>query len=106
MNAAPRNIDMPAKHADGTARSRGNAFSAAYIVPATPNSAVTPGKPGPKKLLNSAGRPQATLEPMPSHIGIARPKMVEEIATAALTTSRVERSAQPSNRYAMKAGTR
>lgn len=58
------------------------------------------------KLLNSAGRRQATLEPMPSRIGIARPKTVEEIAAAALTTSRVERSAQPSNRYAMKAGTR
>lgn len=105
MNAAPRNIDMPAKHADGTERSRGNAFAAAYIV-RSGKTYTPPAKSGPKKLLNSAGRPQATLEPMPSHIGIARPKTVEEIATAALTTSRVERSAQPSNRYAMKAGTR
>lgn len=99
--------NMPSTWPDGTRRSTCNAFSAAYLVRGIPNSATAPGKPGPKKVLNSAGRPQATLAPaVMNNITIGPPKTAEEIATAALKKSRVERSAQPNNRYAMKAGTR
>lgn len=95
-------IDMPTKHADGTVRSRGNAFSAAYIVPATPNSATAPGKPGPKKLLNSAGRPQATLAPaVMNNISIAPSKTVEQVATAVIRSSQINRPAKGSKKAAV-----
>lgn len=94
-------IDMPTKHDNGTTRSRGNAFAAAYIV-RSGKTYTAPRKTGPKKLLNSAGRPQATLAPaVMNNISIAPSKTVEQVAAAVIRSSQINRPAKASKKVAV-----
>ena len=56
---------------------------------------------GSKKLLNSAGRPQATLAPaVMNNISIAPSKTVEQVATAVIRSSQINRPAKGSKKVA------
>ena len=57
---------------------------------------------GNKKLLNSAGRPQATLAPaVMNNISIAPSKTVEQVATAVIRSSQINRPAKGSKKAAV-----
>ena len=57
---------------------------------------------GYKKLLNSAGRPQATLAPaVMNNISIAPSKTVEQVATAVIRSSQINRPAKGSKKVAV-----
>jgi hypothetical protein len=57
---------------------------------------------GNKKLLNSAGRPQATLAPaVMNNISIAPSKTVEQVATAVIRSSQINRPAKGSKKVAV-----
>ena len=57
---------------------------------------------GYKELLNSAGRPQATLAPaVMNNISIAPSKTVEQVATAVIRSSQINRPAKGSKKVAV-----
>ena len=57
---------------------------------------------GNKKLLNSAGRPQATLAPaVMNNISIAPSKTVEQVAAAVIRSSQINRPAKGSKKVAV-----
>ena len=63
--------------------------------------AAASARRGNKKLLNSAGRPQATLAPaVMNNISIAPSKTVEQVATAVIRSSQINRPAKGSKKVA------
>ena len=99
-----RATNMPDTWANGKRRSTGNAFAAAYLTQGIPDSHTPPAKPGVKpalRVLNAAGRPQATLATATlNNISIGPKKTVEQAAAAALRKSQFDRPAKVSKKVA------
>ena len=96
-----RATHMPATWPDNTLRSVNNAFTGAYFVPGVPGTYTAPSKPGvkPALVLNTAGRPQATLaRATTNNISIAPSKTVEQVATAVIRSSQINRPVKASKK--------
>lgn len=89
-----RATHMPRTWPDGTLRSHGGPFAAAYFVPGVPGTYTAPSKPGvkPALVLNTAGRPQATLaRATTSNIRLDPAKTVEQLCVSAIRESQLNR---------------
>ena len=99
-----RATHMPATWPDNALRSVNNAFTGAYFVPGVPGTYTAPSKPGvkPALVLNTAGKPQATLaRATTNNIRLDPAKTVEQIAAAAVRSSQINRPAKGSKRVAV-----
>jgi len=99
-----RATHMPRTWPDNTLRSVNTPFSAAYFVPGVPGTYAAPTKPGvrPVLVLNTAGRPQATLaRATTNQIKLDPAKTVEQIAAAAVRSSQLSRPAKASKKVAV-----
>lgn len=98
-----RATHMPATWPDNTLRSVNTPFSAAYFVPGVPGMYTAPAKPGvkPALVLNTAGKPQATLaRATTNQIRLDPAKTVEQIAAAAVRSSQLTRPVKASKKVA------
>ena len=96
-----RATHMPRTWPDGTLRSHGGPFAAAYFVPGVPGSYTAPSKPGvkPALVLNTAGKPQATLaRATTNQITLDPAKTVEDFAVQAIRHAQIERPAKASKK--------
>ena len=96
-----RATHMPRTWPDNTLRSVNNAFTGAYFVPGAPGTYAAPTKPGvkPALVLNTAGRPQATLaRATTNQIKLDPAKTVEQIAAAAVRSSQLTRPVKASKK--------
>ena len=92
---------MPATWPDNTLRSVNTPFSAAYFVPGVPGTYTAPAKPGvkPALVLNTAGKPQATLaRATTNNIRLDPAKTVEQLTAQAIRGSQINRPAKGSKR--------
>lgn len=98
---AGRPTNMPATWPDGSPRSVNNAFTGAYFVPGVPGTYTAPSKPGvkPALVLNTAGKPQATLaRATTNNIRLDPAKTVEDFAVQAIRHAQIERPAKASKK--------
>ena len=96
-----RATHMPRTWPDNTLRSVNNAFTGAYFVPGVPGTYTAPSKPGvkPALVLNTAGKPQATLaRATTNQIRLDPAKTVEQIAAAAVRPSQLNRPLRAAKR--------
>ena len=96
-----RATHMPRTWPDGTLRSVNNAFTGAYFVPGVPGTYTAPSKPGvkPALVLNTAGKPQATLaRATTNQITLAPAKTVEDFAVQAIRHAQISRPVKASKK--------
>ena len=99
-----RETRMPRTWADGSLRSVNNAFTGAYFVPGVPGSYTAPSKPGvkPALVLNTAGKPQATLARATANgISVDPTKTLEQLTAQAIRGSQINRPAKGSKKVAV-----
>lgn len=97
-----RPTNMPATWPNGKPRSTCNAFAAAYFVHGTPGTALPRARPGPKAtglVLNTAGKPQATLaRATTNNIRLDPAKTVEQLAVQAIRHAQISRPVKASKK--------
>lgn len=102
-----RPTNMPATWPNGKPRSTCNAFAAAYFVHGTPGTALPRARPGPKAtglVLNTSGRPQATLARAKTNNITLTPAMtLEQEVAAAIRNSQIDRPLRAAKRAMAKA---